>query len=215
LETKLITNDVLLTQLIPKLLEPEIQNAEKNPKLITDLVKRLFMNPIPQTNTLLVIIRAISRTIADHPLAPIWDFVTEKVQSLVYDELNEGRLQGIQCLIGQWRRLKSIQEFSVVSPNDIFRSFVQLRDIIIGIIRKAIDNKTVIIKESPAKYTAMLTNILKSLTGVFGLNDRCLVAALESAFFWLSQELQDEIVAERLCDPTGEKLYSHSQKVGH
>jgi hypothetical protein len=151
LETTLITSDVLLTQLISKLLEPEIQNAEKNPKLITDLLKRLSINPIPQTNTLLVIIRAISKTIADHPLALIWDFVAEKVQSSVYDELTEGRFQGIQYLIGQWRIFQLIQEFSVVSPNDIFWSFDQFQDITIGITGKRIDNKTVIIKEAPAK----------------------------------------------------------------
>jgi hypothetical protein len=208
LQAKLLSTDDLFGKLIPKLVEAEIQKAEKNPKLITELVKGVFANHWGPSRHQLSVIRAIATTLPEHPLAPAWAFVTEKVQTLAFDELKEGRAAGLQFLLGQWRQFRTDQDFASAVPHQVLWSYDELEQIITAVIRKTIDSKATIAKESPAKYTTMLTHILSALTGIFGIYDKISTSAFNSVFFWLPQDFRDEIVAERLCDPTGKKLYN-------
>jgi hypothetical protein len=52
----------------------------------------------------------------------------------------------------------------------------------------------------------MLIAILQTLTGIVNI-DSCCADSFDSVLYWLLQDLPNQIVSERLCDPPGKKLF--------
>ncbi|KAK8891719.1 hypothetical protein M9Y10_028939 [Tritrichomonas musculus] len=209
IEYKIITNEEYLDIIIPEALKHDLELPIEKTRFIKSIISSIFTLSGNENIVFFHALHTLSETLKDHPLAFLWPKLISLVEEFYVKEFNDSKYYFLSNLC----RLIFTNNYATnlaMQTNSMTFTFDFAMGILVKIIRETIDHKSDIVKRSPELYTSRMKAIFTALLFQkdYKSDFRIWQQSQNLPFFLLPAELRDEIIAEFMCDPTGQKDYS-------
>ena len=211
IKNKLISNNDLLFNIIPKVFKYQFQQPLDKTYFIKPILNSLLYKANVANVNFFNALKSISKDESnqDHPLAFIWPELLRVSEQHFKDRFFNRDTNFLRPL-AEMMNADSYNELITLPNRHIIFSYDFAFNIFNTLIRSTIDMKNKIVEESPHKYTFLVTALFESLTLYPNWrNDMNLYFAVaRSPLFHFEPKIRDELILQVMCDPTGKKNLS-------